>query len=368
MPPILMSAAIGAAAMYFLDPQAGRRRRARTRDKAEHAARKLRHAYDVTARDTHHRMMGLQAVGRRLLRREGADDQTLVGRVRAALGRYVSHPHAIEVEAHNGEVSLRGPILGHEVPALLKAVKAVSGVQRVSNQLVAHKEPGNVSSLQGGVPRSGQRFELMQANWSPAARLLVGVLGAGLLLRGGFVGRVGGAALLARAVTNMEFAALVGMAAPADGIEVQKTIHVNAPVDKVFAFWAEYENFPRFMTTVRDIGVAGNRSHWVVRGPAGIDIEWTSEIVQMEPDALIEWRSTPDSQVMHEGEVRFAPSGDNGTRVTVRLCYVPPAGALGHAVASLFGVDPKSDMDADLMRMKSLIETGHAPHDAAQPA
>lgn len=368
MPRILMSAAIGAAAMYFFDPQAGRRRRARTRDKAEHAARKLRHAYDVTARDTRHRMMGLQAMGRRLLRRDEADDRTLVGRVRSVLGRYVSHPHAVEVDAHNGEVSLSGPILEHEVPALLKAVKGVIGVQRVSNQLVAHKEPGNVSSLQGGVPRVGQRFELLQANWSPAARLLVGILGAGLLMRGGFFGRIGGAALLARAATNLDFATLVGLGATEDGIEVQKTICVNAPVSRVFAFWAEYENFPRFMTSVRDIGVAGNRSHWVVRGPAGIDIEWTSELVRMEPDSVIEWRATPDSQVMHEGEVHFEPAGDNATRVTVRLCYVPPAGAVGHAVASLFGADPKSDMDADLMRMKSMIETGRVPHDAAQPA
>src|SRR2546430_7674616 len=45
---ILFSAAAGAAAMYFLDPQAGRRRRARTRDKAERAARRLQDAYDVT--------------------------------------------------------------------------------------------------------------------------------------------------------------------------------------------------------------------------------------------------------------------------------------------------------------------------------
>jgi hypothetical protein len=31
----------------------------------------------------------------------------------------------------------------------------------------------------------------------------------------------------------------------------------------------------------------------------------------------------------------------------------------------LFGVDPKQEMDDDLMRMKSFIETGVAPHDAA---
>ncbi len=39
---------------------------------------------------------------------------------------------------------------------------------------------------------------------------------------------------------------------------------------------------------------------------------------------------------------------------------------MGHAVAALFGSDPKSEMDEDLMRMKTLIETGNPPHDAAE--
>jgi uncharacterized membrane protein len=42
----------------------------------------------------------------------------------------------------------------------------------------------------------------------------------------------------------------------------------------------------------------------------------------------------------------------------VRMIYNPPAGALGHAVASLLGGDPKSRMDEDLMRFKSLLEEG----------
>jgi uncharacterized membrane protein len=364
---ILFSAAAGALAMYFLDPQGGRRRRVRTRDKAERVARRMRDAYDVTLRDTRHRAMGIKAIGRRILRRGDVDDETLAGRVRAALGRYVSHPHAIEVTVSEGEIGLAGPILAHEVPAFMKAVKRVPGVRRVSNQLVVHKEAGNVSSLQGGLPRRGARFELMQDNWSPAARLAVGSVGLALLLRGGILWRLGGAALVARAITNRDFATLIGTGAPEDGIEVQKTICVNAPVEQVFAFWADYENFPHFMSKVRDVHVAGNRSHWVVRGPAGMEVEWTSEIVRMEPNALIEWRSTEDSEVKHAGEVCFEPTGDGRTRVSVRLCYVPPAGAFGHAVASLLGADPKSEMDADLMRMKSMIETGRMPHDAAQP-
>jgi len=37
-------------------------------------------------------------------------------------------------------------------------------------------------------------------------------------------------------------------------------------------------------------------------------------------------------------------------------------------VAALFGADPKSEMDSDLLRMKTIIETGRVPHDAARPA
>ncbi|MFN2646012.1 MAG: SRPBCC family protein [Burkholderiales bacterium] len=365
---IFFSAAVGAAAMYFFDPQAGRRRRARTRDKLEHTQRRLRDAYDVTLRDAQHRVQGLQAMSGKLLRREAdVSDQTLVGRVRAVLGRYVSHPHAIDVSAEGGELALSGPILAKEVPGLLGAVKHVAGVRGVQNRLEVHQQAGNVSSLQGGVPRRGQRFELLQANWSPSARVLVGTLALGLLMRRGVFSRLAGATLLARAAANLDFATLFGFGAAEDGIEVQKTIRVQAPLDKVFDFWSHFETFPHFMSKVRDVHVAGNRSHWVVRGPAGIDVEWTSEVLRREANRLIEWRSTPDSQVKHEGEVRFEAE-EGGTRVMVRLCYVPPAGALGHAVASLFGADPKSEMDADLMRMKSMIETGRAPHDAAQPA
>jgi uncharacterized membrane protein len=43
------------------------------------------------------------------------------------------------------------------------------------------------------------------------------------------------------------------------------------------------------------------------------------------------------------------------------MSYNPPAGWLGHGIAAAFGVDPKSSMDTDLVRMKTLIETGHAP-------
>jgi uncharacterized membrane protein len=70
--------------------------------------------------------------------------------------------------------------------------------------------------------------------------------------------------------------------------------------------------------------------------------------------------------IEQHGIVRFEPDEHGGTRIDVKMSYLPPAGAVGHVVAELFGADPRSEMIADLMRMKSFIETGHQPHDAAE--
>ncbi len=372
MNPVFLGGALGACAMYFLDPQSGRRRRARTRDQLVHARRRLDQASRVTARDVSHRAQGIAAGARKLLSREEVSDDALIGRVRAALGRTVSHPHAIEVAAGGGHITLEGPVLTQEVRPLLRAVRNVPGVRAVSDHLTVYEEAGNVSALQGGVPRQGNRFELMQDNWSPAARLVTGTIGAGMLgvafrAKAGLCALlgIGGSALLARAASNQDLASLLGLGSR--GITVQKVMNLEAPVERVFAFWTDYQSFPRFMHNVRDVQrVDESRSRWVVAGPAGVPVHWTSEVTRMEPGRLIEWTCSADSDVHHHGEVRFEPNGNGGTRLNVRMSYVPPAGALGHAVAALFGADPKSEMDADLLRMKTMVETGHAPHDAAR--
>ena len=372
MNPIIFGSALGACAMYFLDPQSGRRRRARTRDQLVRARRRLDQASRVTARDVSHRAQGIAAGARKLLSREEVPDDALVGRVRAALGRTVSHPHAIEVAAGGGHITLQGPVLTQEVRPLLRAVRNVPGVRAVSDHLTVYEEAGNVSALQGGVPRRGNRFELMQDNWSPAARLVIGAIGAGMLgaafrAKAGLCALlgIGGSALLARAASNRDLASLLGLGSR--GITVQKVMNLEVPVERVFAFWTDYQNFPRFMHNVRDVQrVDESRSRWVVAGPAGVPVHWTSEVTRMEPGRLIEWTCSADSDVHHHGEVRFEPNGNGGTRLNVRMSYVPPAGALGHAVAALFGADPKSEMDADLLRMKTMVETGRAPHDAAR--
>ena len=59
--------------------------------------------------------------------------------------------------------------------------------------------------------------------------------------------------------------------------------------------------------------------------------------------------------VEHGGRVEFEPC-PTGTRATVSMSYRPPGRRLGHVAASLFGRNPKQDLDRDLERMKTFVE------------
>lgn len=175
------------------------------------------------------------------------------------------------------------------------------------------------------------------------------------------VGTIGLGAL-ARSVTNMPMKRIVGVGAGHRAVDIQKTINIAAPVEKVFEFWNNFQNFPKFMSNVREVQMQGeNRSHWIASGPAGVPVEWDAEITERIPNKTIAWKTVPGATVEHAGIVRFDPNPDGTTRVEIRMSYNPPAGAIGHVVASLFGADPKSEMDADLARMKTLIRNRHPP-------
>jgi uncharacterized membrane protein len=117
------------------------------------------------------------------------------------------------------------------------------------------------------------------------------------------------------------------------------------------------------MNHVKEVSSEGGLTTWKVAGPAGSSFEFQSQITQDVPNQLIVWETLPESQIHHSGFVRFDENWDGSTRVSVQMNYVPPAGALGHAVAQLFSVDPRQAMHEDLMRLKSLLEDGRASTD-----
>ena len=366
---------IGAALMYFLDPNRGARRRARFRDKAVHLINKTSDAADTTRRDLRNRAHGLAAEFRARFQSEDTDDVVLVARARAEMGRVVSHPSAVISTARDGVVTLTGPILSDEADHLLSHVRSVRGVADVVDRLERHETPDRVPALQGGSARADHlhEMELFQDNWSPAVRVLVGAAGGALALAGAerrdiFGGALGlaGLALLSRSLTNMPVRDVIG--AGDRGITVQKAINIAHPLDDVFAFFTNYENFPHFMSHVREVrDTGGNTSHWVVDGPAGVRVEWDAVLIALEPNDMIAWASVPGSAVENDGVIRFWQNEDGTVHVDIKMTYKPPAGVLGHAVAKLLRADPRKEMNDDLARAKTFLETGTPPHDAAQP-
>jgi uncharacterized membrane protein len=357
---------LGAGAMYLLDPDRGRSRRAHLRDQIVSCLNEFGDAIDVIGRDLGHRATGMVAEGRAIFSTEEASDRVLSERVRSKIGRVLSHPGAIEVTARDGKISLTGHVLEHEVADLLSCVSGVHGVQGVDNQLQAHKEAGNIPDLQGGRVPPGDQFDLLQRNWAPATRFVMGLLGGGMFLFGlrqrfptaCVLGTVG-LGLAARSMSNLETKRLLGFGGGRRAIDVQKTLTINAPPEQVFRFWSNYANFGRFMSNVREVRDLGNgRSHWVAEGPGGIPVTWNAVLTRVEPNNVLAWKSEEGSVIANAGFVRFEDTGDGRTRVDLHFSYNPPGGALGHLAASLFGADPKSKMDEDLVRLKSLLEEG----------
>jgi len=362
---LISGLAVGAGLMYLLDPDRGARRRGLVRDRAAHARHKLGDGLDATARDLGNRARGTVAEVRSRFRKEVVDDAVLSERVRSAIGRVVSHPSAINVTVSEGRVTLQGPVLEHELDDVLRAVGRVRGVSEVVNELEAHREWADVPSLQGGRPREA-RAELAQESWAPGIRVLTGALGGilayeGLRARGpaGVAMVLGGAGVLVRALTNVPARRLIGAGAGRRAVDVHKVINVAAPIDEVWELWNNYENFPRFMSHLEEVRRTGERrSHWVATGPAGRRFEWDAVTTESVPKELLAWKSVEGSAVENAGIVRFRPNPDGTTQIDVRISYNPPGGAIGHAIAALFGADPKRAMDEDMVRLKSLLEEG----------
>jgi uncharacterized membrane protein len=153
------------------------------------------------------------------------------------------------------------------------------------------------------------------------------------------------------------------------GVNVEEVATISAPADRLFGFWRNFEQLPRFMNhlvSVRQIDE--RRSHWVAKGPGGRTVEWDAEIINEIPGELIGWRTLDGADVISAGSVAFKQApGNRGTQVRVRLQYDPPAGKVGATVAWLLGHEPSQTIREDLRRFKQLMETGEVPTTAGQP-
>lgn len=177
--------------------------------------------------------------------------------------------------------------------------------------------------------------------------------GAALAAAGGY--------LIYRAATNQQHG-------PQE-IHIQRSFTIMKPVQEVFSFWRNFENLPRIMTHLDNVEVQNNRrSHWTVRGPVGMSIEWDAEIIDERDNEFIVWRSVENADIDNRGSVQFFPVlNGEATEISVALDYSPPGGKLAAKFAQLFGKNPEQQVREDLRAFKALMEAGEIPTIEGQP-
>jgi uncharacterized membrane protein len=163
---------------------------------------------------------------------------------------------------------------------------------------------------------------------------------------------------------------LASPAATVDGrhsVKVERSIVVMAPPEKLYAFWRDFTNHPRFVKFLEPVEILDDRrSRWTMAMRGGRRIEWESEIVNDQPNELIAWKTIGDSDVAHAGSVHFDRIGDGRTEVRLVMDYEPPGGLPGHLM-KLFGVAPDQLIDEELEHFKALMEQRSAAAGAPRP-
>jgi uncharacterized membrane protein len=101
---------------------------------------------------------------------------------------------------------------------------------------------------------------------------------------------------------------------------IEKSIEVRKPVGAVYQDWTEFEEFPRFLEGLKEVGLAGTQLHW------------RAEVLT------------------------FAPKG-SGTRLTVRIDY----DAIGAEIGDVLGLVSRR-LQRDLEAFKTSVEGGKVAH------
>jgi uncharacterized membrane protein len=139
---------------------------------------------------------------------------------------------------------------------------------------------------------------------------------------------------------------------------IEQSIEVEAPLDRVYNQWTQFEEFPQFMDGVEQIRqLDDTHLHWVAEF-GGSRHEWDAEITEQKPDERVAWRNTDGKD--NAGVVTFHRLGDDHTRVMVQMDFVPEG--IKEKLGSALGA-PDRRIKGDLERFKELVEARGGTND-----
>jgi len=137
------------------------------------------------------------------------------------------------------------------------------------------------------------------------------------------------------------------------------TIEVDAPVDRVYALWRDFENWPKFLPNLKEVVDTGDRTALCkIVTPVGT-LDCHTEIVNEHPNESFQWHTTSGA-VEFRGKVAFEGLAPTRTRVNVDMEYHAPLGKIGEMVARWLHEDPCAELPKELQRFKGLVEGSEA--------
>lgn len=217
-----------------------------------------------------------------------------------------------------------------------------------------------------------QRAPEQHASRDPALLTLGAAIVGGALLGGRSrerrrraAGVAAGLALVALAVRPYVANAVRAAGTKRRTGELRFSLLVERPVEQVFAFFGDFENFPRFIGSLREVNDSGDgRVRWVGRTPSGGSIEWHTRTSKYVTNSVIGWKSVPGALVDMTGLLRFTP--ENGhTCVHVAIDYCVRDGHLRDAIVSLFPRRRRASLEAEFRSFSSLL-ADHAAEKVAE--
>jgi uncharacterized membrane protein len=155
----------------------------------------------------------------------------------------------------------------------------------------------------------------------------------------------------------------ISMANDGNMVEHHASVTVNAPVHQVYGLFTHFNDFPKFMSFVKEVTYYDDqRSHWVADVVG--EHQWDAVNENWVQDQQIAWRSYNGME--NTGKVTFQPTGSNQTRVDVYVDYNPPAGVLGDIGEKLgAGGSFENHLQHDLDNFARMVDA--APPGALDP-
>jgi uncharacterized membrane protein len=199
---------------------------------------------------------------------------------------------------------------------------------------------------------------------SPAlGQILLGLAGGALLVaRRRFpqharsAATVAGLALLGAATRRPLGDAVRLAGARRRSAEVRLSFVIAQPVERVFGFCRDFENFPRFIGALRAVRDYGDgRSHWCASTPSGKTVEWDTVVTKYLPNSVIGWQSVGRSPVRTTGLIRVKPEG-GGTCMQVVLSYRVSDSRFADSVAALATPSRSEQLERDIRRMAQYLQ------------